>query len=156
MMSMSVPAALGRVAAFACAVALGGCSAGDVELNGKVFDYIGVGSNSAKGEEVKVSERAPLVVPPGLERLPEPGSAPKRSTTVIAGVTDHDEGKSASKADLQRQQAEYCAKHYEPAKAQQDDTAASIKGPLGQCQASILTALPKMLDGESGTGEEDE
>ena len=57
---------------FTVAAALAGCSAGDVELNGSVFDTLGIGSKSANANTAKVPERQGLVLPPNLDRLPEP------------------------------------------------------------------------------------
>ena len=58
------------------AFAAGGCSMDDVQFNGGLFDMAGL-SDSAKAKlksgDPKVAERAPLVVPPSLERLPPPG-----------------------------------------------------------------------------------
>jgi len=57
--------------ALACALALGGC--GGVELEGKVFDYMGV-SGDRQQADVRMSERPPLMVPPSLNTLPQPGT----------------------------------------------------------------------------------
>lgn len=63
----------------ACAVALsagllvlGGCSAGDVQFEGKIFEAVGLNGQQARSEDPKVKERAPLVLPPKTD-LPEPG-----------------------------------------------------------------------------------
>jgi len=56
--------------AFTGTLALGGC--GGVEFQGKLFDYAGLSGDSAK-EDVKMVERAPLVVPPDRKTLPVPG-----------------------------------------------------------------------------------
>ena len=58
---------LGLAAALACAAALGGC--GGVELEGKVFDYAGL-SGSRQKVDPTMSSRAPLMVPPNLQKLP--------------------------------------------------------------------------------------
>ena len=58
----------------------GGCSAlsDNVELNGKIFDAVGLsGGALGKKAEVRTEARAPLVLPPDAERLPEPGAAPQ-------------------------------------------------------------------------------
>ncbi|WP_069095208.1 hypothetical protein [Methyloligella halotolerans] len=52
---------------------LGGC--GGVEFQGKIFDYAGL-SGERKQEDVQMSERAPLVIPPNTNHLPPPGSGP--------------------------------------------------------------------------------
>ena len=54
-------------------LALGGC--GGIEFQGKVFDYMGLSGNM-KREDVRMSDRAPLVLPPDTKRLPAPGAAP--------------------------------------------------------------------------------
>ena len=75
------------------------------------------------------------MVPPTLDRLPEPGSTPAPDTT-IAGIKDPDEAKTASKEELQRRQDEYCKVNYEQAKQRGDETTAdNAVGPLGPCRA---------------------
>lgn len=55
----------------ACAAALGGC--GGVELQGKVFDYMGV-SGDRQQPDVRMGERPPLLIPPNTKALPQPGT----------------------------------------------------------------------------------
>ncbi|WP_141700656.1 hypothetical protein [Methyloceanibacter superfactus] len=55
----------------ACVAALGGC--GGVELQGKVFDYMGV-SGDRQQPDVRMSERPPLLIPPNTKALPQPGT----------------------------------------------------------------------------------
>ncbi|MFX8676999.1 hypothetical protein ABTM32_23535, partial [Acinetobacter baumannii] len=55
--------------------ALAGCSAGDVELNGKVFNAIGSLTGAGAGDqEVKLAARPGIVQPPNLQNLPPPGT----------------------------------------------------------------------------------
>ena len=131
-----------RAFALACAAVLAACSAGDVELNGKVFDVMGMTASKQSGKDPKLAARAPIVLPPALDRLPEPGEATE--TASIPEVKDADEQKIVAKAELERQQAEYCKVHYEQAK-QRGDTAGAeaAKGPLGECRPSIFTSLQK-------------
>jgi hypothetical protein len=63
-------------AALASTLALAGC--GGIEFQGKVFDYMGI-SGERKQADVRMGERAPLVLPPNLRNLPQPGS-----TTAVA------------------------------------------------------------------------
>ena len=63
---------LGSLAACGLALALGGC--GGIEFQGKVFDYAGLSSLGKDQEDVRMTERAPLLVPPNTHRLPPPGS----------------------------------------------------------------------------------
>jgi hypothetical protein len=64
---------LALLAACAAALALGGC--GGIEFQGKVFDYAGL-SGSGQKEDPRMTERAPLLIPPNTKRLPQPGSPP--------------------------------------------------------------------------------
>lgn len=61
---------VGLALALTVTLSLGGC--GGVEFQGKLFDYAGLSGDSAR-EDVKMSERAPLVVPPNRKALPVPG-----------------------------------------------------------------------------------
>ena len=61
---------LSLVAVCGAAVALAGC--GGIEFQGKVFDYAGLSGSGSK-EDVRMTERAPLLVPPDTKRLPPPG-----------------------------------------------------------------------------------
>jgi hypothetical protein len=64
--------ALGPAATVAMSLALSGC--GGVEFQGKVFDYMGL-SGDHQQADVRMSERPPLLLPPNLKQLPQPGSA---------------------------------------------------------------------------------
>ncbi|MHA1180175.1 MAG: hypothetical protein ACTSSR_05600, partial [Alphaproteobacteria bacterium] len=73
----------------------------DVQFNGGLFDMVGL-SDAAKannGSGPTVAVRAPLVVPPSLDRLPQPGSEEAAENTEIAGIKDHDAAKVASKKE---------------------------------------------------------
>lgn len=133
----------------ASAAALAGCSAGDVELNGKLFDAVGatglIGKPSGK---VQMAERSPLVAPPSSERLPVPGAALPESADVTKQVVDPERKKVISQAELQRQQTEYCKVHYEQAKMRGDTNADTATGPAGLCRPSALTAFQNWNKGE--------
>lgn len=133
--------------ALACAVFVGGCAGDDVELNGKIFDAVGLNSKT-KATEPKMVARAPLVMPPNAERIPQPGLPPEDQSSTVAALADPDKVKQLNQAELERQQAEYCKKNYELAKAHGDDNADLATGPLGPCKASILTSLKKWTGGE--------
>jgi hypothetical protein len=94
-------------------ISLAACSPGDVELNGKLFDAMGVSSNSQSASKVdpKVPQRAPLVVPPSTASLPAPGTG----AAVIAAApedqawpTDPDQQQAAALAAKQAEQKQYC------------------------------------------------
>lgn len=137
--------------AVVAAAGLSGCGFEDgVQLNGKIFDAVGLNTTgSVKAKEPKMADRAPLVVPPGLDKLPEPGSG-KANAPSIAEIQDYDAKNQKTEADKQREQAEFCNKNYEPARAAGDASADSIEGPYGLCRGSVLTAIKNWnkADGE--------
>lgn len=134
------------------AVSLAGCSGDDVELNGKIFDAVGLNSGSAKSAEPKLAARAPLVMPPNPDRVPEPGVPPEVAASEVATLKDPDKVAKTSRVELERQQAEYCKVHYEQAKARGDNDADQASGPLGPCRGSVLSAIKTWTD----TGESEE
>ena len=108
-----------------------GCSMDDVQLNGKVFDAMGMNTTgSVRKGDPKMAAREPLVVPPGLDLLPPPGSG-KEAQPTLAEIQDPDRNQKVSKAELEKQQAEYCKVHYDQARAQGDNNADLATGPLG-------------------------
>lgn len=123
-------------------LALAGCSLDDIQLNGKIFDAMGVNNTGSVKKEAKVAERQPLVVPPGLDQLPEPGSAGAQAS-AIPGVEDYDAKHQTSQADLEKKQAEYCRINYEEAKQRGDNNADLATGPLGPCRGSVFSAVKK-------------
>jgi hypothetical protein len=63
---------LSLLAACILALALAGC--GGIEFQGKVFEYAGLSNVGKQQEDARMSERAPLLVPPNTRSLPPPGS----------------------------------------------------------------------------------
>ena len=122
----------------------------DVQFNGGLFDAVGLSDSAkVKSSEPKIAERAPLVVPPTLERLPEPG-APGPDEGKIAAIEDYDAKRTASKEELERQQAEYCKVNYEMAMGRGDETTAlNAEGPLGPCRPSVLNSVKKWNSGDA-------
>ena len=147
---------LAKNAGLAVALCLGlgaaGCSTDDVQFNGGIFDAVGL-SDSAKAKlrsgDPKIAERAPLVVPPSLDKLPTPGEQPAPQNQSIAGIKDPDEVKKVSQAELERRQAEYCKVNYDDAKTRGDETTAlNAEGPLGPCRPSVLSSIKKLNSGD--------
>lgn len=141
-----------RVVAVAAVVALAGCGMDDIQLNGKIFDAVGMNNTGSVKKEATVRERSPLVVPPGLDKLPEPGTSGATQAAGIAEIKDYDAAKQTTKADLERQQAAYCKVHYEQAKAHGSADADSAAGPLGSCRGSVFSAIKSW--NESGQDDE--
>ncbi len=135
--------------AVVAAMAIGGCSMDDVELNGGLFDAVGIGANQPKASEPKLAARTPLVVPPSTASLPAPGAPPEAlQSDVTVAIDDPDRKMIVTEAEKQKQQDEYCRKNYDPARAAGDASADSIEGPLGPCRPSVLTAVKKWNGGE--------
>lgn len=136
--------------AAAAALALAGCGLDDIQLNGKIFDAVGMNNTGSVRKEAKVSERSPLVVPPGLDSLPAPGAnGAQAATGQIGDVMDHDAKKQVNQAELQRQQADYCKIHYEQAKQRGDQNADLAEGPMGPCRGSVMSAIKTWNSGGS-------
>ena len=148
MMALKTIGKTALLAALALALpGLAGCSMDDVQLNGKVFDAMGMNTTgSVKKDDPKMAAREPLVVPPGLDSLPPPGSG-KEAQPTLAEIQDPDRNQKVSKAELEKQQAEYCKVHYDQARAQGDNNADLATGPLGPCQQSIFSAVKKWTSG---------
>ena len=112
-----------------------GCADG-VELNGKVFDLLGVSPAAleASRKEPKLAERAPLVMPPDAKRLPDPASA------VPAGdqanwPTDPEQRKLAAAQERERLHLAYCRgdiQWKERALNSKDGSGANLS-PYGPC-----------------------
>jgi hypothetical protein len=137
----------GVVVACAVAASLPACGAVDgVELNGKIFDALGVSTGSlGPRPEPKVERRSPIVLPPDANKLPEPGSAPVTANANQNWPVDRDQKKVADAAEAKRKQDEHCKDGNWKEKAMQDEVAAS-HGPSGSC-GSIFNALSKTLFG---------
>ncbi len=147
---------LGRkicLCATAVTLLLGGCGGIDgVQLNGKVFDAMGFNGSSEPQGDPKMAVRQPLVVPPGLEALPPPGSG-KAEQPSLADIQDPDKKKVVDQSELERQQAEYCRKNYEEPLQRGDSSGESASGPLGSCHPSIFTAVQKWTTGSTNKGD---
>ena len=133
-----------RTTALAAVLALAGCGmVDDVQLNGKLFDAAGLNNTGSVKKEAKVAERAPLIIPPGLDKLPEPGANGAAQANAIPGVEDHDAKRTLSQEALEKQQADYCKANYQQAIQRGDGNADLATGPLGPCRASALSAIKK-------------
>lgn len=80
-----------------------------VNLEGKVFDWMGISGSAmdAKVRDPKMPERAPLVVPPNVARLPEPGSG-KAASEDVAALNDPELRKQAAAKERERLHLAYC------------------------------------------------
>lgn len=121
------------------AVALSGCAAGDVEMNGALFDYLGMGKvGPAKASQA--SDRQGLVLPPSLDRLPEPGSGAATAAATQVAMPMNPETKAiANVAEQKRQQEAFCDKAMMNAKLTKE--IGPVPGPFGVCNPSLLQSI---------------
>ena len=117
---------------------LGGCSDG-VEINSPLLNSLGVATGAiGTKEEPQLKPRAPLVMPPSTQRLPEPGQAPAATAAVAdpAWPKDKDQDRVAAAAEKQRQHREYCRDGNWKERAM-DSNAGGMQGPNGSCNTII-------------------
>ena len=96
----------GFAAATVLALALSGCADG-VELNGKIFDAVGIGTNSQKSNrEARIEPRSPLVPPPRTDKLPVPG---EEDTAHMAWPQDPEQKKKQAALDADKKLQQECA-----------------------------------------------
>lgn len=140
----------GRAALGVALLALPGCGGVDgVELNGKVFEAVGLTGALGKRAEPKTQPRAPLVLPPTTERLPEPGeyaSAEPAAVADPAWPNDPDKSKVSSEQAKKQAQEKYCRDGNWKERAMGDEEKAA-SGPDGSCSGNIFSAIGKGLFG---------
>jgi hypothetical protein len=113
---------------------LGACGDG-LQLEGKVFDWMGISGSAldAKKREPKMVARAPLVVPPNVTRLPEPGSG-KKPDTDLAALKDPELRKQAAAKERERLHLAYCRGEIQwKERALDPDKAGANRSPYGAC-----------------------
>ena len=123
--------------ALASALWLCGCG-GDagVDLNGKVFDLIGVSpaAQAVKNTEPKVAERAPLVMPPNSSQLPAPGSGVAPPIAQAAWPDDPDQRKRTVMQERDRLHNAYCRGEIQwKEKILDKDSVNTPRSPYGPC-----------------------
>src|SRR5262245_53317162 len=98
---------LSAAAMLAALLGLSGCDS--LELEGKAFDWLGISGAALaeKRSDPKMTERAPLVVPPSSARLPEPGSG-KSGGEAVASLKDPELRKQADAKERERLHLAYC------------------------------------------------
>jgi hypothetical protein len=136
------------------AIALGGCGGVDgVELNGKIFEALGVAGDGAFGKKVepKTQARAPLVLPPDPNRLPEPGSASQLQTGALQAnpqwPQDRDSQRLADADAKKRAHEKWCREDGNWKERAVKDDIAAAQGPGGSCHGSLLSIITDQLSG---------
>ncbi len=135
---------LGAIAAVA-AICLSVAGCGSVSLEGGLFDALGVSDRkmAESQREKKLQPRPGIVMPPGTERLPVPGSAPDPTKTAVADASfpvNPEDRAAMEQAKKAAEHKAYCEKAMRNAQVLKQDTG-SLEGPLGRCDPSILKNL---------------
>jgi hypothetical protein len=135
-------AALALVAATLALLTLGACDS--VSLEGKLFDWMGVSGSAldAKNADPKMEDRAPLVVPPKLTRLPEPGSG-KSSDPDLAALNDPEEKKKLSAKERERLHLAYCRGELQWKEKALDPNYTGNRSPFGPCPGLFSKINPQ-------------
>ena len=120
-------------AMLAAGLALSGCANEGVELNGKLFDLMGVSAATQdnRTKDPRMADRAPLVVPPSVNRLPEPGSG-KTTSEDIASLNDPELRKQAAAKERERLHLAYCQGELQWREKAFDPNTTN-KSPYGPC-----------------------
>ena len=125
-----------RIAGLAAALAVGLSACGGVdglELNGRLFDWMGVSGSAQKANarEPRMSERSGLVMPPDASRLPEPGSG--AIPDVSTELNDPDRKRIMAAAERERLHKAYCSGDLTwKDRALKQDSSAPVS-PFGPC-----------------------
>ena len=123
---------------------LSGCGGfGGVELNGGIFDMLGVSQLGQKKAEPKMTQRTGIVVPPRTAALPVPGSRPAPQQVASADgqqwPVNPEDARNAQQAAVKSQHEAFCADQRRKLDAKLIDTMEN--GPLGSCHKSVLNTL---------------
>jgi hypothetical protein len=124
-------------------LALGGCDS--VALEGKLFDWAGISGSALdeKRADPKMADRAPLVVPPSVTRLPEPGSG-KSGGDAVAALNDPELKKAAAAKERDKLHQAYCRGDIKwKDKAFDAEYGGASRSPYGPCGLFSLNNLTK-------------
>lgn len=140
---------LGRALALVAATSLLSACADGIELNGKLFDTIGLSSAAmdAKRSEPKLADRAPLVMPPSVDRLPEPGSGQSPPIQQAAWPDDPEQRKVRLAQERERQHLAYCRGDLQwKEKAFDKEGAAAPRSPYGPCPTLFGSSITSNIE----------
>ena len=132
------------------ALAVGGCSGFDgVELQGGVFDALGVtGSNQRQSSTTRVEARPGLVLPPTNDQLPQPvtGSVAPVQQSAEAWPVDPEDRRAQNRAELDKRHAAFCERALQNARISGES--GPVMGPKGNCQPGLFGSLTEQLTGK--------
>ena len=125
---------LATAAVLGATLALGGC-ADSLDVNGKIFDWMGVSTAAMekKQREPQLAARTPLVLPPNTERLPEPGSG-QTSSSDVAALNDPETVKARKAKEREAEHLAYCRGDAQwKDKVAKGENAGPNRSPYGPC-----------------------
>lgn len=128
--------------ALASTLLLIGCADG-IDLNGKVFDWMGVSpaAQEARRYEPNVAERAPLVVPPNTARLPEPGSEKAPDLAQMPWPDDPEQRKVREARERERLHQAYCSGEAQWKERVLNKDNNAPRSPYGPCSSLLSGAV---------------
>lgn len=135
---------IGAVSVVVSALAVSACAGEGVQLEGKIFDWMGVSASALEGSrsEPKMADRAPLVVPPSVNRLPDPGSGQPPAGADIAALKDPDLRKQAAAKERERLHLAYCRGEIQwKDKAHNPQAMGANRSPYGPCPGLFSGSL---------------
>jgi hypothetical protein len=137
-------------------VSVAGCGGYDVELNGGIFQAIGVAGvvGQGKNKEEKLAARPGIVVPPSTASLPTPGSAPQPDGADQAWPVNPEDRVASEKKMAQAQHEAFCAEQRR--KHESGLIPVMADGPLGSCHQSILKNFAPHLYANEGKKPDDQ
>jgi hypothetical protein len=131
------------------ALFLSGCADAGIDLNGKVFDMMGISPSAqdARRFEPQIAERAPLVMPPDSNRLPAPGSG-ESPTAQLSWPDDPEARKQREAQERERLHLAYCKGDLQWKETVFKTTTGAPRSPYGPCPTlfsadSITNTLSK-------------
>jgi len=126
-------------AAVSSAVLLSGCADAGIDLNGKMFDYMGISpaAQAARKLEPQVAERAPLVMPPDANNLPQPGSG-EAPAAQLSWPDDPEQRKIRLAQERERLHMAYCRGDVQwKEKALDRESVGAPRSPYGPCPSVL-------------------
>ena len=129
------------------ALGLSACSGGlgdtGIQFEGKLFKAIGLGGSSKK-DEAKLTDRAPLIVPPDTKKLPVPGSR-QQEIAAQAWPDDPDQRKIRLAKQAAKKRKVACAGG-DPKKDQGLDTIEKMVDPQRDCKSLLSISINSQIN----------
>lgn len=140
------------IAAVAVLLLAGCADGGGVQLNGKIFDALGVsGEGSGKKAEPRLAERAPLVPPPRTDQLPQPGAPKTAADDRHMAWPDDPDKRRVAEANAKQQQINAKCRNQVGTMNRPDAERAELEAKCRESQGGLLAGamgiFKKNMDG---------